>query len=204
MARSLLLCSWVLLGACSGSGDAGGVSTLPTTITAASAALVPSSSGLGRVADVPEEACPESRASATLPAEATPTACHTDADCTEGRNGRCLRLSNHGPHGPSLEASTCSYDACFRDADCDGPRGACYCGGRTPTTAGAGHSCITGECATDADCGQGRYCRRGPNGRTCHSPADRCVEETACGSGLSCTRGPDGVYDCVPFIAPEG
>jgi hypothetical protein len=162
------------------------------------------SSALGRVADVAEVACVETRATLPLAADATITACRVDADCTEGRNGRCLRLSNHGGIGPSLEATMCSYDACFRDADCGSPLAACYCGNRTDTDPGMGHSCSVGDCATDADCGADHYCRRGPNGRRCHSPADTCVEETECGPGLQCTRGASGVWACEAHTSPLG
>lgn len=205
MQRRLWLGSALVITACSGASDAHVITpSLPTETTAVSAALAPSASGLGRVADVPEERCSATRASAALPADATITSCRVDADCTEGRNGRCLRLSNHGGQGPSLEATMCSYDACFHDADCGSPRVACYCDTRSATDPGTGHGCASGDCATDADCGAGRYCRRGPNGRRCHSPSDVCVEETECGAGLVCTRRPDGVYDCVPFMPPEG
>jgi len=70
-----------------------------------------------RVADVPATECPRTRASVPIAADATFTACHTDADCTEGQNGRCIRISNHGGMGPSLEATGCTYDRCFVDAD---------------------------------------------------------------------------------------
>lgn len=162
---------------------------------------LPEERGLGRVPDVPAVACAPERGSAPLDEGATPTECRTDADCTEGRNGRCLRLSNHGPRGPSLEATVCSYDECFSDADC-GPRQMCRCAERGPGEPGSGHSCAGGECQVDADCGEGRYCRRGPYGRYCHSLRDECVEETDCGAERGCMRAADGIRRCAPLGPP--
>lgn len=162
--------------------------------------------GLGRVPDVPALACSETRGSVPLAPEATPTSCRTDDECTERRNGRCVRLSNHGPHGPSHEATMCSYDACFADSDC-APREACICAVRADTEPGTGHVCAGGECAADGDCGDGRYCRRGPHGRYCHAPSDECMEETDCGTGRRCARNPSTLrYECssMTAIAPVG
>lgn len=164
----------------------------------------PSNSGLGRVANVAASACTQTRPSVPLAADATPTECHTDADCTTGRNGRCMRVSNHGGRGPSLEASTCSYDACFSDADCGSPRAVCLCAEVTGSAPRSGHLCVTGDCATDADCGASGYCRRGPLGKYCHSPADQCVEETRCGEGRGCAKNASGIYECAAMITPLG
>ena len=157
-----------------------------------------------RAPDVAFVACPPERAAATLPTDATPSECRTDADCAAGRNGRCLRLSNHGSHGPSLEATRCSYDGCLVDADCETPHATCICGRASATEVGDGHFCAGGECTVDADCGEGHYCRRGASGRYCHSPADECLEETSCGPGTGCQREADGIYRCGALPAVFG
>lgn len=152
---------------------------------------------LGRVADVAPQSCIHERAPATLEASARPSECRQDADCAAGRNGRCLRVSNHGSHGPSLEATRCSYDVCFADGDC-GPREVCQCDGRAASAVGDGHLCVSGDCASDSDCGAGRYCRRSGRGRFCHSADDECVEETVCVEGTACQRDPRmGRYRCM-------
>jgi Cys-rich repeat protein len=159
-----------------------------------------------RAPDVEAVACPRERGSEPLAADATPTECRTDADCTAGQNGRCVRVSNHGGHGPSLEASRCSYDACFADADCaDVNHAICWCGRTSGAVVGEGHSCSAGECTTDADCGEGRYCRRGGSGRFCHSPADECLEDQPCPAPeQSCQRAADGIYRCSAMPAVYG
>ena len=41
-----------------------------------------------------------------------PLWCVSDADCTEGTNGRCT--------GNSHDGWRCTYDACFEDSECEG------------------------------------------------------------------------------------
>lgn len=194
--RAMRSCWWVpsalLVAACSG-----GAPPAASTAPLASAVTTPPTAA-HREPDVEAVACPRERGSEPLAPDATPTACHTDADCTEGQNGRCVRLSNHGSHGPALEASACSYDECFTDADCPGaPRATCWCRRASGEVVGLGHYCTGGECATDADCGEGHYCRRGANGRFCHSPADECMEDQPCPAPEQrCLREGDGLYRC--------
>lgn len=143
--------------------------------------------------DLPAHACPRTRAAATLRSGATLTECHGDADCTQGRNGRCVEIGDHESYGPTVEGTTCSYDECFVDADC-GARGECWCA----TDPRHGSICLRGECDTDVDCGVGRYCRRGRAGKYCRSRLDQCVEETACGQDRSCRKNPaTGLYECL-------
>lgn len=202
--RTNAWCLFALLTACSGGTAPASTTPTPTSPTDPPASEI--TAAAHRVPDVAAAACPHERASQPLAADATPTECHTDADCTAGQNGRCLRLSNHGSHGPSLEASRCSYDACFSDADCpDAPRATCWCGRASGAVVGEGHSCTGGECAADADCGEGRYCRRGANGRFCHAPADECMEDQPCPAPeQSCQRAPDGIYRCSAMPAVYG
>jgi Cys-rich repeat protein len=164
----------------------------------------PRSGGLGRVSDVPSGPCARERGSRPLDPDATPVECRTDAECTAGINGRCLRISNHGSHGPAYEATHCSYDACFADADCEGTQ-ICVCAERAAAEPGTGHVCVGSECASDADCGAGRYCRRSAVGRFCHSPSDECVEETDCGEGRACVEDPSTrIHRCTHVEPPVG
>lgn len=114
--------------------------------------------------------------------------CTSDADCTDGANGRC-----NGSRG----GWRCTYDECFADADCDGAS-ACECenGG---LSAGA-NTCLPGNCRTDADCASG-FCsptlgpcgtydptgseraNTSPAGYYCHTPEDECVDDSDCRDG---------------------
>lgn len=98
--------------------------------------------------------------------------CSTHEECTGGDNGRCL--SGRGEN-------YCSYDACFADADCDGP---CVCG-----TGAGGNSCTSGGCQVDADCGPGGWCSPtygscglygGVVAYECHTPDDECTDDADC------------------------
>ena len=55
-------------------------------------------------------------------------------------------------------------------------------------------------CKSDAECGAGRYCRRGAHGRYCHSPDDECVEDIpSCSGDQTCNRDEQsGKYRCGP------
>lgn len=184
--------------ACSGAASSEPQAPLATTPAR-------SGHGLGRLPDSSASACTHDRASVPLDSSATPTECHQDSDCT-GVNGRCLRLSNRGGHGPSLEATVCTYDRCFADSDCE-PRQTCSCGARSATDPGLAHACVSAYCMTDAECAGG-YCRRTPNGNICHTFEDECAEETNCGAGMICDRegGPmgTGAWRCMPFTPPSG
>ena len=50
--------------------------------------------------------------------------CHTDADCKDGKNGRCNRAGN--PHAGYR--NQCGYDSCLADTDCANG-GTCQCTG---------------------------------------------------------------------------
>ncbi|CAN5503087.1 hypothetical protein BH09MYX1_BH09MYX1_32520 [soil metagenome] len=127
-------------------------------------------------------ACPTDRPAGNAP---VPGTCKTDAECTQGTNGRCTSVA--------LAPATCSYDACTVDKDCGGA-GVCQC--RSSAEGGA-NACRQGNCRTDGDCGVvGKgycspsaveidvYCRSGiPSGSFgyfCHTPEDECVSDTDC------------------------
>lgn len=134
--------------------------------------------------------CPAGRGPGALtpgcPDAGVPPACTSDADCTAGRNGRCLPT-------PGLAcAPQCSYDACQSDADCAGE--ACIC--RMSSDDPSANVCATGNCATDADCGPGGFCS--PSGLLdacgigyyCHTPNDTCLDDADCASSEGCSFDP--------------
>lgn len=99
--------------------------------------------------------------------------CNSDADCTEGANGRCV-FGRIGLY--------CSYDECFEDSGCDG---VCECGGES--VASVNH-CVIGNCAVDADCENG-YCSPsfgscgdyfGVVAYYCHTAKDECLDDAEC------------------------
>ena len=103
-----------------------------------------------------------------------PGMCTVDTDCTMGANGRCI-FGRVGKY--------CTYDACFKDADC-GTRTVCMCG----TPGGTGAHCGQPGCHIDADC-PGSWCSptfsscgnySGVVGYACHTPADECVNDADC------------------------
>jgi hypothetical protein len=76
--------------------------------------------------------------------------CSNDADCTAGRNGRCV-ASYISPC-----RSYCSYDDCSTDTDCP-EREACVC--RSSGTSTAPNVCAPdSNCRTDSDCGECGFC----------------------------------------------
>lgn len=110
--------------------------------------------------------------------------CDEDADCVDGRNGRCRDFRGD---------QRCTYDECFSDADCPG-KGVCECGGGFWSDHNV---CLNdGNCRTDADCADGE--REGACSPTlgdcgdyagvvayyCHTPADECVDDADCAGVL--------------------
>lgn len=104
-----------------------------------------------------------------------PGSCEIDADCTQGKNGRCGR-----PTG-NRAGNYCSYDSCFADADCAADE-ACSC-------AVSGNVCVKGNCRLDSDCGVGGYCSptigggcggTGVAGYFCHTASDECANDSDC------------------------
>lgn len=115
--------------------------------------------------------------------------CTSDADCTEGDNGRCVG----GLSAPAF----CSYDECTTDADCGTVR-ACACRAGPKYEA---NTCLNGTCRVDADCGQDGFCS--PSGITlspscltgialgsvgffCRTTADECFDDAECKLGNRC------------------
>jgi hypothetical protein len=145
------------------------------------------------------EACPTTRAPGVEPAIVG--ACKADADCTQGKNGRCT-------FGPAI-SSVCSYDECAKDSDC--ASGVCVC--RLETYAGA-NVCFRGNCVTDADCGAKGYCSpSGPEltnncrsnvppgsfGYFCRTSRDQCQSTVDCGETGTCLFSVDANrWECLP------
>lgn len=116
--------------------------------------------------------------------------CMTDADCTQGRNGRC--------QGTGLGIVGCTYDACTADADCSGG-GFCDC---RATESLVVNRCVTSfDCHIDADCGPSDFCSPSWNpdgtggtslsfqGYFCHTSQDECVNDADCQSSTSYAGG---------------
>ena len=101
--------------------------------------------------------------------------CNVDSDCTQGKNGRCMRL-----RGPAV----CTYDGCVQDSDCPNG-GVCQC-------ESTGNRCVDANCGTDGQCA-GRGCSPtfdtscgaydGIRGYYCHTAKDTCVNDTDCKEG---------------------
>jgi hypothetical protein len=111
--------------------------------------------------------------------------CETDADCTDGTNGRCI-----WPYGGG---NVCRYDECFEDSDCGG---ASICACRVPESFSF-NRCFLGNCVVDADCGSAGWCSPsavhvGPTcmtgispgsvGYFCHTAEDECIDDSDCGA----------------------
>jgi hypothetical protein len=117
------------------------------------------------------------------------TGCRSDADCTEGKNGRC-------GNGQGI-AYICTYDQCSVDSDCTGGT-VCNC---NPTY---GNACIPANCKTDADCGTGFTCAAtydttcgaydGIAGYYCHSAKDDC--QSTCDCSNCSWGGTEGKWIC--------
>jgi hypothetical protein len=141
--------------------------------------------------------CPDTRGAGVTsdaggPDAGFPGECASDADCTQGKNGRCL------PPQGNLRADLCSYDDCANDADCPGGK-VCTCGtpigqnGSDGTPIRTGNRCVPANCHLDADCGAGGFCsptvdttcgsRSGIVGYYCHTPSDECVKDDQCTDG---------------------
>ena len=106
--------------------------------------------------------------------------CDSHDDCTSGENGRCTGNSHDGWY--------CTYDACSEDSGC-GTGKVCLCSGGWRSDHNV---CVSGNCQTDADCGDTGYCSPtqgdcgeygGTVGFYCHTCEDECVDDTDCGDG---------------------
>jgi hypothetical protein len=117
--------------------------------------------------------------------------CNSASDCTAGQDPRCVGSLPSG-------SCSCTYDACFSDADC--PAGeVCACSGVY-----SGNACVGGACRIDADCGVGGFCSPEIEhctgvvlGYFCRTPKDTCVNDADCGDAVHCARDPGtGTWGC--------
>lgn len=148
--------------------------------------------------------CPSQRGAGMNGSGGAPGECTKDADCTAGRNGRCLF------RGFGAQILQCSYDECLVDSDCAG-NVPCDC--RASASSSAPNVCGTGSnCRVNGDCGSCGWCSpsEAPTafcfGRNttyfCHTPSDTCFDDTDCGSG-SCNLDPmTHHWACVTVCAP--
>lgn len=99
-------------------------------------------------------------------------ACKSKADCKDKANGRCA-------------AGHCTYDSCYEDKDCPSTSPVCVC----DQEGERGYYCKAGNCAIDADCGDGACSPSwstecgafmGTVGWFCHSKADDCTNDDEC------------------------
>ncbi len=150
-------------------------------------------------------ACPTDRP----PGSAGPDAgkCSKDADCTEGKNGRCYG---------GLLPNACSYDECVTDTDC----GTAVCDCRNTGKIGQPNVCFKGNCRTDTDC-KGQFCSPsattvtynctgpvlGSFGYFCHTAQDECVDNEDCASvsfNAQCVFDPDVVHwKCIKLLCTK-
>lgn len=132
--------------------------------------------------------------------------CHKDAECTQGRNGRCEGVFNSA-------ACACDYGQCTTDSECNG--GACIC--RTARYGGPTYCAAKGNCLTDADCGSGGYCSPSRVGDTCndaniayycHTSDDECANDADCdafpSAGFCLVPAGQTHWQCVPFPSCDG
>jgi hypothetical protein len=101
--------------------------------------------------------------------------CAKNADCTAGRNGRCVW---------ARAGLVCTYDQCTTDGECG--KNVCECSGGMAAT----DVCLgEGNCRVDDDCGAGGYCSptlgscghyTGYVGYYCHTAQDECVDDEDC------------------------
>lgn len=107
--------------------------------------------------------------------------CYHNAECTAGKNGRCIGNGHDGWY--------CTYDACQSDDDCGGKSGGtvCECEGGFRSDY---NTCVPSNCHVDKDCGGGNgYCSPtlgtcGHYAKTagyyCHTSQDECVDDEDC------------------------
>jgi hypothetical protein len=190
----------------SGGGGAGTTGSAGTTGGAGTTGAAGTNGGAGMTGRVPVNhraaatVCSPDRPAGVCAAATNPSAppqsllCKEDADCGQGKNGRCLPMAR-------VIGCACSYDGCFGDGDCAQTGGPCECRPAGGTTTAA-NVCKGGNCRTDEDCGAGGYCSPsfGSCGRYlgvvayyCHTPKDKCVDDADCAG----TAGADCRYNQV-------
>lgn len=151
----------------------------------------------------------------------SPEGCKSDAECTQGRDGRCVRAWGDGAEndiapsearrtnllaGPPRPPprSKCVYDECMTDKDC-GAGTRCMCG------SGKGkdrNECIrTDACLSDADCGIDKLCLCGQGARANTCVPGNCRADSDCAGSYRCETycrsAKDACHDNSECKAPE-
>ena len=118
--------------------------------------------------------------------------CNSNGDCTAGMDGRCVGTILTGQ-------CSCTYDACFADAERCPTGSVCACSGVF-----SGNACVTGNCRVDSDCGAGGFCSPtvapctgAVEGYFCRTQKDSCTDDKDSGDAAHCSRDPStGVWGC--------
>lgn len=205
--------SFVAVSACRSSQSAGPEAQAPTANPTVGALASATSTGAGAHGHTPParkyETCAPSSVSrqSACPVRVVPPGnatsdygCKTDAECTSGRDGRCVKNENGAYHGLAPEArksnflagpmapppkTLCVYDKCESDKDC-GSGMRCACGD------GKGQNrnqCVALDtCLSDKDCGTEALCVCGsaPGPNTCRP--GNCRTDAECGTGFACEQ----------------
>jgi hypothetical protein len=137
-------------------------------------------------------ACASTRTSAEpVLSNVTTIGCTRNADCTAGRNGRCVVTET---------SSACVYDACVTNADCPGVA-ICECGET--------NRCVAEGCTIDRDCGHGGYCSPSACAKGdgvphyCHTTDDECLDDEDCpGIGVCRYQASSRTWRCLPATCP--
>ena len=160
-----------------GGGNEGGALGSECQVVQSSSGFVACASGLVHRAEARacESTVPEPRVDACEDEEPSADgeqACRSDADCSDGANGRCDLTWPGG-------RCACSYPAgCVDDSDCEAGS-ICHC-------SGTGSKCVPSSCTTDADC-DGGYCAAYEAEPGCHRIQFACTqEEDDCTSNADC------------------
>ena len=164
-----------LLGCSSLSGDSRAVTGAAPTGGARSAPMCGGSAQQHR--GVPNACDAQRRASDPMALGITQSGeCKADADCKDGRNGRCLVSA--------VAAPRCTYDECLTDADC-GEGKNCFCAPGDYVH----NRCVEANCHTDADCNEDGACSASygdcgalhdVQGYYCHTCEDECTDDRDC------------------------
>lgn len=128
--------------------------------------------------------------------------CKSDADCKEGRDGRCVSNTT-GVYGsatpfvrspllagppPPPPKTVCTYDRCMANSEC-GAKARCACGDGTGR-----NSCVPLDaCRIDGDCGKDSLCTCGTNGAANTCIFANCRTDADC-DGRGCGQGHSGAY----------
>ena len=220
MRTSLRTLSLLFFGAVAFACHGGSGSSTPTPTGTESTASTPATT---RDASPGGHACnPSSVVTSTscphraiAPSNATSTrGCHSDAECTDGIDGRCVvnplawetSPAGDAPPGsrprptnvlaaapPAPLKTLCVYDACLANADC-GARARCACAAGDER-----NQCVALDgCLEDTDCARDTLCACGAAGAANACTPGNCRTSGDCAGGLPCVASPEGSFCRTP------